>query len=52
MEWLKDQTQLTQPYFFWLSKEITSTYFSYELQLIKLYTRSVYSRFKETYKSS
>jgi hypothetical protein len=53
MEWLRDETQMTQPYVFFLrSEEITSTYFGYELQLSKLYTRWVYNKFKETYKSS
>jgi hypothetical protein len=34
------------------SEEITATYYGYELQLSKLYTRHVHNRFKETYKSS
>jgi len=32
--------------------EITTTNFGYEIQLSKLYTRRVYNKFKETYKSS
>jgi hypothetical protein len=40
-------------FFFLLqSKEITTTFYDYELQLSKIYTRHVYNRFKETYKSS
>ena len=38
--------------FFLQSEEITPTYFGYDLLLSKLYTRRVYNRFKETYKSS
>jgi hypothetical protein len=34
------------------SEENTTTYYDYELQLSKLYTRHMYNRFKETYKSS
>jgi hypothetical protein len=33
------------------SKEITATYYGYELQLNKLNMRRVYNKFKETYKS-
>jgi hypothetical protein len=43
---------MTQPYVFLELEEIPSSYFGYELQLSKLYTRRVYNRFKETYKSS
>jgi hypothetical protein len=44
---------MTQLYVLFLqSKEITATYYGYELQLSKLYTRCVYNRFKETHKSS
>ena len=32
--------------------EITITNFGYEIQLSKLYTRRVYNKFRETYKSS
>jgi D-serine dehydratase len=38
--------------FFLQSEEITTTFYGYELQLSKIYTRCVYNRFKETYKSS
>jgi hypothetical protein len=44
---------MTQPYVLFLqSEEITATFYDYELQLSKIYTRHVYNRFKETYKSS
>jgi hypothetical protein len=39
-------------FFFLQLEEITATYDGYELQLSKLYTRHMYNRFKETYKSS
>jgi hypothetical protein len=39
-------------FIFLQSEEITTTYYGYELQLSKLYTRRVYNRLKETYKSS
>jgi hypothetical protein len=39
-------------FLFLQSKEITATFYSYELQLSKIYMRRVYNRFKETYKSS
>jgi hypothetical protein len=37
---------------FFAVREITATYYGYELQLSKLYMRCVYNKFKETYKSS
>jgi hypothetical protein len=44
---------MTQLYVLFLqSEEITTTFYGYELQLSKIYTRRVYNRFKETYKSS
>jgi hypothetical protein len=39
-------------FIFLQSGENTTTYYDYELQLSKLYTRHMYNRFKETYKSS
>jgi hypothetical protein len=38
--------------FFLQSEEIIATYYGYELQRSKLYTRRVYNIFNETYKSS
>jgi hypothetical protein len=44
---------MNQSYVLFLqSEEITTTFYGYELQLSKIYTRHVYNRFKETYKSS
>jgi hypothetical protein len=34
------------------SEKITSTFYDYELQLIKIYMRRMYNRFKKTYKLS
>jgi hypothetical protein len=34
------------------SESITSTFYGYEIQLSKLYTRNVFNKFKETLKSS
>jgi hypothetical protein len=46
-------TQMTQLYVLFLqSKEITTTFYDYELQLRKIYMRRVYNSFNETYKLS
>jgi hypothetical protein len=51
--WQMNTNDLIVCFFIFLqSEEITTTYYGYELQLSKLYTRRVYNRFKATYKSS